>query len=110
MADGDGATAAPPTVEEIRSWAGHRLDGLSGATVGRIEGPGRDGEAGWLLCRMGRFGHHCLVPARDAVAAAGHVWVPYSREQIRRAPRVEPSEALTPEREADLVAYYGIVD
>jgi hypothetical protein len=34
--------------------------------------------------------------------------VPYSRDQIRRAPRVEPNAPLTAGTEAELLAHYGI--
>jgi hypothetical protein len=102
--------SAPPDLDEIRSWSGHRLDDLSGAGVGRVQGPytaESGGRPEWMLARMGRFGHYCLVPARDAVAAAGHVWVPYTRELIREAPRTEPGTRLTPEDEAELRSHYG---
>ena len=66
------------------------------------------GEPEWLLARMGRFGHYTLIPARDAVEGVGHVWVPYSRDQIRRAPRMEPNAPLTAGTERQLLAHYGI--
>ncbi|MDQ3759749.1 MAG: hypothetical protein M3331_07400, partial [Actinomycetota bacterium] len=90
---------------------GHRLDEMGGAQVGRVEGSLVDGETGrleWLLTRMGRFGHYCLVPARDTVTANGRVWVPYSRDQIRRAPRVEPGKPLERDAEQQLLEHYGI--
>ena len=107
------AAAAPdrPSAEEAARWAGHRLDEVGGANVGKVEGAYVDEESGkleWLLARMGRFGHHCLIPARDAVAGVGRVWVPYSRDQIRRAPKIEPEAALTKDREVELLAHYGI--
>lgn len=98
-------------VEAILGWKGHKLDEMSGAAVGRVAGAFVDEDTGrpeWLLARMGRFGHYCLVPARDAVGANGRVWVPYSRDQIRRAPRVEPSKPLAGEREQALLDHYGV--
>jgi hypothetical protein len=100
-----------PSLDEIRSWTGHDLDGVDGAPVGRVEGAyiAEGGErVDWMLCRMGRFGHHCLVPTRDAVGAAGHVWVPYQRAHIRRAPRIEPGDSLTREREEALIRHYRV--
>ena len=99
------------TLAEAQGWAGFKLDDISGATVGKIEGVYVDeqsGEPEWLLARMGRFGHHCLVPARDAVGAAGHVWVPYSRDQIRKAPRMDAGEPLERESEEALLQHYGV--
>jgi hypothetical protein len=99
------------SVEEIQGWKGFRLDDMGGSTVGKVEGALVDEQTGrpeWLLARMGRFGHYCLVPARDAVAAAGHVWVPYAREAIRRAPRHDAGKALEREEEQELLNHYGV--
>ena len=52
---------------------------------------------------MGRFGHYTLIPARDAVEGVAHVWVPYTREQIRRAPRIDPNAPLTAATERELL-------
>jgi hypothetical protein len=98
-------------LEEAGSWAGHKLDEVGGASVGRVESVYVDAESGrleWLLVRMGRFGHHTLVPGRDAVEGVGHVWVPYARDQIRSAPKIEPGSSLNRQREQGLLRYYGI--
>lgn len=100
-----------PDADAVRAWTGHRLDELSGGNVGRVEGFFTDGSGGdpeWLLARMGRFGHYTLIPARDAVEGVGHVWVPYSRDQIRRAPRVDPNEPLNAATEKELLSHYGV--
>ncbi len=102
---------ARPDADSVRAWVGHRLDEISGGNVGRVEGLFVDessNEPEWLLARMGRFGHYTLVPARDAVEGVGHVWVPYSRDQIRRAPRMEPNEPLTVGTERQLLEHYGL--
>jgi hypothetical protein len=36
------------------------------------------------------------------------VWVPYTRDQIRRAPKIEPKAGLTKEKETELLTFYGI--
>lgn len=100
-----------PSLDEIMSWSGYRLDEVAGGSVGKVEGAYVDADSGraeWLLARMGRFGHHCLVPARDAVAGAGHVWVPYGRDRIRQAPKIEPRTELNREKELELLSFYGI--
>lgn len=103
--------AKPLGLEEALSWQGAKVDEIAGATVGRVEGvyvDADDGEPRWLLVRMGRFGHHSLLPLAHAAAAAGRVWAPYEREGIREAPRLEPGEELTRERERELLYHYGI--
>ena len=110
-APGVSVAGEPLSVEEVKGWQGFKLDDMGGSPVGRIEGAYVDERAGspeWLLARMGRFGHHCLVPARDAVAAGSHVWVPYSRDQIRKAPHQEPGKPLDRDGEQTLLDFYGV--
>ena len=100
----------PPAAEEMLGWVGARLDEVGGAGVGEVEGlyvDARTGEPVWLLVRVGRLGRHSLAPARDAVAGGGHVWVPYAREVLRGAPRVDAGEPLDAERERELSGHYG---
>jgi hypothetical protein len=96
--------------DTVRGWKGHGLDDVSGSGVGRIQGAFAEREGGppWLLARMGRFGHYTLVPARDAVEGAGRVWVPYTRDHIRRAPRIEPRDGPDATTERALRAHYGL--
>ena len=101
----------PLTLLEAQSWKGFRLDDMGGAAAGKVEGVYVDeqsGEPEWLLARMGRFGHHCLIPARDAVAAGGHVWVPFTRDQIRKAPKVEAGKPIGRDQEQELLNHYGV--
>jgi hypothetical protein len=66
--------AAGPDAGEVRGWVGSRLDEIGGVTVAKIDGflvDERTGRPEWLVVRPGRFGHHALVPAREAVEAAG---------------------------------------
>ena len=100
----------PSAAEEILGWVGARLDDMGGAGVGKVEGlyvDAQTGEPVWLLVRVGRFGRHSLVPALDAVAGGGHVWVPYAREVLRGAPKIDPGQALDAERERELSGHYG---
>jgi hypothetical protein len=100
-----------PGVDEVRRWVGARLDEIGGGRVGKLEGvyvDHRSGAPAWLLARMGRFGRHTLVPVGDAVAGVGRVWVPYPRELLRGAPRIEPGDELDLEREQELSRHYGI--
>ena len=110
MSDRGGPRGAP-AADRIRGWAGYRLDDLGGAAVGRVEGAFADISPGsaWLLARMGRFGHRTLVPARDAVEGVERIWVPYTRAQIRAAPRIEPGDDLGPEVERGFLEHYGVI-
>jgi hypothetical protein len=103
--------AAPFDLEQVKRWSGFRLDGIGGGGIGKVDGAFVDESSDspvWLLARMGRFGHHTLVPARDAVEGVGRVWVPYGRDQIRGAPKVDASTPLTAAAERALCVHYGI--
>ena len=105
------ASSDRPGREEARRWIGWRVDEISGAGVGKVEGVYVDDRSGmpeWLLMKTGRFGHHCCVPAREAVAGAGRIWIPWDRDTVRGSPRVEPDAPLTAEEELQLCAHYGI--
>jgi hypothetical protein len=100
-----------PGADEVRRWIGLRLDEMSGARVGSVEGAYVDPDGGrpeWLLIRVARFGDHRCVPAREAVAGARRVWVPWDRGAIRGSPKVEPNAPLTAAEELRLCSHYGI--
>jgi len=97
-------------IGEIKEWVGWRLDDIGGAGVGKVEGAYVDADSGepeWLLVRVGRFGRRTLAPARTAVGGVGRVWVPYPRETLRGAPRVEPGEPLDLERETEIAEHFS---
>jgi hypothetical protein len=100
-------------LDEALSWIGYRVDDVYGARVGIVEDVYVDHVTDrpcWLLTRMGRFSDsHALVPVQDAVAGAGHVWVPYEKDMIRRAPQVRAGMPVAQGREAELCSHYGVM-
>jgi hypothetical protein len=108
---GEGSNNGRLSADELRGWVGHRLDDISGEDVGKCAGVFVDESSGapeWLLVRMGRFGNHTLIPARDAVEGVGRVWVPYARDQIQAAPKIDPKRSLAVAGERELLAHYAI--
>ncbi len=106
-----GTATELPSVEEALGWTGSKLDEMSGAAIGRVEGVLVDAEGGdprWLLVRMGRFGHHTAIPFSHAVGGVGRVWAPYDRDTIRRAPRIDAGQPLPRELELELCSFFGI--
>ena len=83
---------------DAMSWLGMRIDDAYGARVGDVDDVylETDGTPRWIFTRPGRV----LVPAQEAVAGAGRVWVPYEKETIRNAPAVASLDYVTPEHEA----------
>lgn len=105
------ASETGPDADEVRGWIGDRLDVLGGSSVARVDGFYVDAETGrpeWLVVRLGRFSQPTLVPARDAVGAAGKVWVPYSRDTLKSAPRGKAKQPLTRDAELELLDHFGV--
>jgi hypothetical protein len=86
------------------AWVGHRLDAADGQAGKVVSVVGAE----WLIVRTGRLGAVTAVPAADAVEGAGSVWVPFPRELIRKAPRVEAQQELGEAAERGLREHYGI--
>ena len=69
------------------------------------------GQPAWVTVRTGLFGSsESFVPVREASADAGQLRVPYSKDQIKDAPRVDDDGHLSPEQESELYRYYGLGD
>jgi len=100
-----------PTAEDAREWVGFRLDDLSGASVGNVKAlfcDTKSGEPAWVVAKLGRFGKTVAIPFRDCAAGAGHIWVPYGRDELRAAPGVDALNPLTREQELAVAEHYGI--
>ena len=102
-----------PDLTEALGWIGFRVDDVYGARVGKVEDVYVDHDRGtptWILAKMGRFGDsHALIPLQDAVGGAGHVWIPYEKDLIRRAPQIAVGAPVAQEREIMLCAHYGVM-
>jgi hypothetical protein len=87
------------------SWLGMRIDDAYGSRVGDVDDVylEADGTPRWIFTRPGRT----LIPARDAMAGAGRVWVPYEKELIKNAPAAASLEYVTPEHEAATWRWYS---
>ena len=100
-------------LDEALGWTGYRVDDVYGVRVGTVADIYVDHDTDapcWILVKMGRFSDaHALLPVRDAVAGSGHVWIPYEKDLIRRAPQMAPGMPLSQEREAALCAHYGVM-
>lgn len=103
--------SARPTLQQALRWIGSRVDDIYGASIGKLEDVWMDPDTGeplWLLVHDERIaGRHTLVPFDQAASDAGHLWVPFEREVVRRAPPVRPSAPLSHELSDTLRRYYA---
>jgi hypothetical protein len=100
-------------LQEALGWTGYRVDDVYGARVGTVEDIYVDHDTDipcWILVKMGRFSDaHALLPVRDAVVGTGHVWIPYEKDLIRRAPQIPAGMPITQELERTLCVHYGVM-
>jgi hypothetical protein len=98
-----------PTLTEVQTWIGWRVDDVNGTMIGRVETILQEssGSPAWLVVSEFRFGEgrRFMIPARDAVGGSGRVWSPHPRERIR-ATAAMIGTRFTPEADRRLVSHY----
>jgi sporulation protein YlmC with PRC-barrel domain len=77
--------------------------------VGQVFLDDRSGEPEWVTVKTGLFGTgESFVPLSDADVQGDEIRVPFDKDRVKGAPRVDDSEGhLSPEGEAELYRYYG---
>jgi uncharacterized protein (TIGR02271 family) len=99
-------------VTEAYEWRGREVVDTQGDKVGSLEEIYLDTGSGrpeWATVKTGLLGmKHSFVPLRDANPVGGKVVVPYSKEQVKDAPSVDPDGDLSPAEEERLYRHYGV--
>ena len=68
------------------------------------------GEPEWATVRTGLFGaQHTFVPLVEVDHRRGEVVLPYSKDQVKDAPSVDPDGQLSRDEEDRLYSHYGVV-
>ena len=97
---------------EAYQWEGRELVDRDGEKVGTIEALYSAEEArtpAWAAVRTGLFGTKLtFVPVGAAQPSGEHVRVPFAKDHIKDAPRVEPEGELAVDEEAELYRHYGM--
>jgi uncharacterized protein (TIGR02271 family) len=101
-----------PTIEDIKGFRGHEARGSDGDKLGKIEDIYLDRETSepeWIAIKTGLFGSHLsFVPLAEARLDGDAVTVPYDKDKVKEAPRVEPDGELSHDEEARLYRHYGL--
>jgi sporulation protein YlmC with PRC-barrel domain len=100
-------------LEDIDDVRGAAVVDKEGAKIGEVEDVFLDRQTGrpaWAAVRTGLFGRkHTLVPIAEAILnPTGEVQVPFAKDQVKEAPKVEPGQELTPELERTMWGHYGM--
>jgi uncharacterized protein (TIGR02271 family) len=99
-------------IDTVRSWQGATMVDSDGDKIGTIEAIYVDDQTGqpeWALVNTGLFGtKSTFVPLADANPAGDQVQVPYQKQLIKDAPRMDPDGHLSEAEEQQLWRHYGL--
>jgi uncharacterized protein (TIGR02271 family) len=100
-------------ITEAYDWRGREIVDADGEKVGALEELFRDEhteQPEWAVVRTGLFGTKLsFVPIQNAEPSGETVRVPFTKEQIKDAPRIDESDGqLSQHEEAELYAHYGM--
>ncbi len=98
------------TIHEVIGKAVHGSDGNKLGTVGQVFLDDTSGAPEWVTVQTGLFGtKESFVPIADATLSADGLSVPFDKDQVKGAPRVDAEEGhLDPEEETELYRHYGM--
>jgi uncharacterized protein (TIGR02271 family) len=101
-----------PDVDTVRSWQGATMVDRDGDRVGTIDAIYVDDQSGqpeWALVNTGLFGtKSTFVPIAQAASSGDQVQVPYEKQLIKDAPRIDPDGHLSEAEEQELWRHYGL--
>ncbi len=98
----------------------HNLGALMGApvsgpgdekigTVGQVFVDPDTGKPNWVTVHTGLFGRHeSFVPVDEATWDREILHIPFDKDVVKDAPRIDTDAALSPEDERSLYRYYGM--
>jgi uncharacterized protein (TIGR02271 family) len=78
-------------------------------SVGQFYLDDRTEDPSWVTVKTGLFGmSETFVPLTDASSDNGDIRVPYTKDEVKDAPRIDPDGHLSPEDEQRLYRHYSI--
>jgi uncharacterized protein (TIGR02271 family) len=101
-----------PDIDTVRTWEGRTLVDRDGGRIGTIDAIYLDDQTGqpeWALVNTGLFGtRSSFVPLAQATQAGEEIRVPYDKQLVKDAPRVDPDQHLSEAEERQLWRHYGL--
>ena len=97
------------TLEQIDGKPVIGSDGSKIGTVADVYFDQDTNEPEWALVTTGLFGSkHSFVPITNATASGGEVRVPFTKDQVKDAPKLDDDGELSQDEEALLAQHYGM--
>jgi uncharacterized protein (TIGR02271 family) len=101
-----------PDIDTVRTWEGRTLVDRDGNRIGPIEAiylDDRTGQPEWALVNTGLFGtKSSFVPLAQATQTGEEVAVPYDKQLVKDAPRIDPDQHLSEAEERQVWRHYGL--
>ena len=101
-----------PDIDTVRTWEARTMVDRDGGRIGPIDAiylDDRTGEPEWALVNTGLFGTKAsFVPLAQATEENGDVRVPYDKQLVKDAPRIDPDRHLSEDEERQLWRHYGL--
>src|SRR5918993_4145209 len=101
-----------PDIDTVRGWQGRILVDRDGGRIGSIDAiylDDRTGQPEWALVNTGLFGTKAsFVPLAQATQTDQEVRVPYDKQLVKDAPRVDVDQHLSEAEERQLWRHYGL--
>jgi len=98
--------------EDKLSWRGQDLHDNDGDKIGKIEEIYLDADTDqpeWALVHTGVFGtKQTFIPIRDASAGDTGPRVPFDKQTVKDAPKMDADGRLSQQEESDLYRHYGM--
>ncbi|MDQ0823042.1 hypothetical protein QFZ79_000785 [Arthrobacter sp. V4I6] len=84
-------------------------DGDKIGSIGQVYADDDNGQPTWVTVKTGLFGtSESFVPLEGARIEGGDIVIPYTKDQVKDAPRVDTDGHLEPSEEDRLYAHYGL--
>ena len=88
-----------PDIDTVRTWEARTMVDRDGGRIGPIDAIYLDdqtGEPEWALVNTGLFGtRSSFVPLAQAFQSDNDVLVPYDKQLVKDAPRIDPDQHLS---------------
>ena len=101
-----------PDIDTVRTWQGRTMVDRDGDRIGTIDAIYLDDQTGqpeWALVNTGLFGtKSSFVPLAQATQTDQDVRVPYDKQLVKDAPRIDPDGHLSEAEERQLWRHYGL--
>ncbi|HEX8345003.1 MAG TPA: PRC and DUF2382 domain-containing protein [Actinoplanes sp.] len=87
----------------------YETDGSKIGSTGQVYLDDQTGNPEWVSVKTGLFGtKESFVPLEGGSLSGDRITVPFTKDQVKNAPRIDPDGDLTPAEEDELYTYYGL--